>query len=110
MEASRLPGEAAKRRDAGLRRLRRLTRGAVVLGAAGVGILASVAAGSSTGHRAARVPPAPARATAPVATQVPAPAATVPVEEAAAPATPPSQPASPPTVASAPPVVVSGGS
>lgn len=95
-------------RDAGLRRLNRLT----ALTALGAGALvagfATLAARAFPGRHVVQVPVrAPARKPVPTPRRV-SPPPLVSVESAAAPAGP-APPAAPPTPGAAPPVVVSGG-
>ncbi len=102
-----MQGHAASTRDAGIRRLNRLTALAVSLAAAAGGVFAGIAASSTHPRRAVgRTAQGVSPQQASSATAVPGPAATVAVNGgASSPAS-----ASAPSVSGAAPVVVSGGS
>jgi len=93
-------GSGAAARDAGVARVRNLTRGAVVCAALLSGVFAGLAAASTQVRKASQAGtqlttvPAPAPAPAPSSAQVPAPAA----------------PSQAPSQSTAPPVASSGGS
>ena len=97
-------------RNAGLNRLRTLTRALTVAMTALAGVFAGLAAASNGGHKHVRtVPPAvprPVRAGTGRA-KVPPPPSLPPLSQDSGPASPPAQA---PVPAAAPPVAVSGGS
>jgi hypothetical protein len=101
------PIESGAARDAGVARVRALTRAAVVGAALLAGGFAGLAAASTHVRKAARVRNAsPARARTVTAVPMPVPAHAPSSAQVPAPAAP----AQPPAQSSAPPVVSSGGS
>ena len=95
-------GSGAAARDAGVARIRNLTRGAVVCAALLSGVFAGLAAASTHVRKATPAGTQAARQTVPPAVPAPAPSsAQVPVPQA---------PSQAPSQSTAPPVASSGGS